>query len=306
VDPSRRIARIVTAVALAALCTSGVSEASARSTILRPPPVAIALVLPVEAVRLAPGTTYVGSARVRNPGAASVIVALYAARAVDEPTGAVGLVPTHTWMRISTDGVRIPPRSAARWTFAVTVPRGTPPGAYVLAVAAQERTTPRTLGAGAVLVGYRSVSLLVVVVPGTLAVKLHAEDWTTQANPAYRSDDVRVRLINRGNAYSYVATDLTVRSGHRLWRMQGATLLILAHASVNLTFVVPWRVLGGHSVGTVTVRDGTGSETLSGPLPAPPRRGAPAHRNGSDAQGDRDRAAAQERRPSKDGSSHDQ
>lgn len=241
-----------------------------------PPNPAVEILLPVPAVRLSPGERYEGVAHVVNEGNTPVEVSLYAAHAVNDAHGAIGLVPTHAWIRISDYRLRLRARQSRPLTFVVQVPRAARSGMYVLGLGGQShavRSASRPTAVRVqVAVTYRDMSLLAVMVPGVIQSRLALRGWSQTATPPYPYDYVATRLSNQGNGYTYITATLVLRTGRdgRRQTFRDGSLLLLAHASILVGFYVPWKDIGPHAMATIVVRgQGQAVQSLSGPVRAP-------------------------------------
>ena len=257
---------LVVGAALFPVTEAGVG-AGTRATL---PAVNVQISLPVSAVRLFPGGGYEGAATVANDGTRPALIHLYGAVAVNRVSGSIDLIPNRSWIHLSAYSLRVPAREARHVTFFVRAPKDAKPGMYVFALSGESRPVGSKLGSDTsslqVFVTYRAVALLAVVVPGHMATRLSLHGWFNRPDRARRYDYVGTRLMNRGNAYTYVTSELLLWDRGRARVFRNGTALILARSWMNVGFYVPWQDVGPGTVGTVVLHSSSGVQSVSGPV----------------------------------------
>ncbi len=219
-----------------------------------------------------PGKTVRGVGILANGTSATVTAKLFPAAAVQLPNGGyklVGAQPWARWIHLGGYTFTIPTLKEVRFSYSVTVPRGTPAGAYVLGIVATVPNGSVTQHAHNnvsihVAVESQEGAYIIVRTPGALRYAARLAGWrVARQGPSLTLDTT---LMNKSNTYAYAEARLTVRTGAHRFRTAPETVLVLAHCAVQLQFDVPKVEVGRASVGTVAVQIPHRSLTASGPM----------------------------------------
>jgi hypothetical protein len=250
------------------------------------PPSVVWLSLSKRSLTVRPGQTVYAPAHIYNAGPGPAHVSLYTAQAQPAPQGGYRLAvatPMAKWLSLSQYRFSLAPRTMQSLVVGIHVPRGTPPGNYVLAVVSQQSEPSRVQHSRRgisvqVHIILKNAYTISVNVPGKIRFGVRISSWkTTNFGRHIRLTTV---LLDTGNSYEYASIQLFIENPSKRQLILPRTILLLAHSGTPMSFFVPARLVRKETKGMLVVRLEGEKETVTatGPLFAPPASPGAKHR----------------------------